>query len=223
MSSKLKAYIFTFLLFGGIGFWLFGGKIPSLPKTDFFKNIFKTEKKKEVKSGKRTYKKSSGKEGQVIDSYKGVDVYYNGSVKNVFGRNTTKDGYNLGLKYQCVEFGKRFFYQAYNHKMPNAGGNAADFFNYSLAHGDFNAGRGMYQYRNGQNEKPRKDDMGVIGPSPDNKFGHLFIITNVDESGVDFIQQNPGSQNPSRGKYQLTYENGNWTIRAPYLAGWLRI
>jgi len=223
MSSKLKAYIITILLFGGLGFWIFGDHLPSLPKTDFFKNLFKTEEKESKPATKRTYKKSSGKEGQVIDTYKGVNVYYNGSVKNLFGRNTTKDGYNLGLKYQCVEFGKRFFYQAYNHKMPNAGGNAADFFNSGLGHGEFNAGRGMYQFRNGQNEKPRKDDMGIIGPSRDNKFGHLFIITNVDESGVDFIQQNPGSQNPSRGKYELIYSDGNWTIKAPNLVGWLRM
>ena len=107
--------------------------------------------------------------------------------------------------------------------MPNAGGNAADFFDYQLGHGDYNAQRAMYQFRNGNIEKPKKDDMGIIGPSSDNKFGHLFIITNVDATGVDFIQQNPGSRNPSRGKYQLIYKDGQWTIKAPNLVGWLRI
>ena len=43
-------------------------------------------------------------DGQKIDSLNGVYVYYNGGVDNVTDRNTTADGYNLGLKYQCVEF-----------------------------------------------------------------------------------------------------------------------
>jgi len=222
MSAKVKASIFTITLFGGLAYFLFGGAIPDLPKFDFLENIF-SKKETTPSPKKRKTKKPSGKEGQVIDSYKGVNVYFNGSVGNVFGRNTTQDGYNLGLKYQCVEFGKRFFYQAYNHKMPNAGGNAKDFFNRNLSNGDYNSQRGMYQFRNGGVEKPKKDDMGIIGASPDNKFGHLFIITNVDNSSVDFVQQNPGSRNPSRGKYQLIYENGRWTIKAANLLGWLRI
>ncbi len=46
--------------------------------------------------------------GQEIDQLNGVQVYYNGGVDTVTGRNTTPDGYNLGLKYQCVEFVKRY-------------------------------------------------------------------------------------------------------------------
>jgi hypothetical protein len=45
--------------------------------------------------------------GQKIDSLNGVYVFYNGKVSNVSGRNKAPDGYNLGLKYQCVEFVKR--------------------------------------------------------------------------------------------------------------------
>lgn len=47
--------------------------------------------------------------GQPVDNFNGVSVYYNGSVGHVSGRNKTADGYNLGLKYQCVEFVKRYF------------------------------------------------------------------------------------------------------------------
>ena len=49
-------------------------------------------------------------------------------MNNVSGRNVTVDGYNLGLKYQCVEFVKRYYYKHYRHKMPNSYGNAKDFF-----------------------------------------------------------------------------------------------
>ncbi len=51
--------------------------------------------------------------GQKIDSLNGVIVYYNGGVDNVVQRNTS-DGYNLGLRYQCVEFVKRYF-EYHNH------------------------------------------------------------------------------------------------------------
>jgi len=223
MSIKLKAYIITFLIFGGIAYLLFGNSLPSIPKFDFLSSLFDKKEETNKKSSKRTYKSKTGKEGQVVDSYKGVKVFHNGQVKNVFGRNTTKDGYNLGLKYQCVEFGKRFFYEVYRHKMPNASGNAKDFFDVHLANGAFNSKRGMYQFRNGYSEKPKKDDMGIIGPSSINKFGHLFIITKVNATDVEFIQQNPGQTNPSRGRYQLINSNGKWTIKCPDLSGWLRM
>ena len=42
--------------------------------------------------------------GTAIDSYNNVTVYYNGRVGSTNGRNTAPDGYNLGMKYQCVEF-----------------------------------------------------------------------------------------------------------------------
>jgi len=47
-------------------------------------------------------------------------VYYNGSVGHVSGRNLVPDGYNPGLKYQCVEFVKRYYYQHLNHKIPDS-------------------------------------------------------------------------------------------------------
>nr|WP_176701041.1 hypothetical protein [Gilliamella apicola] len=73
--------------------------------------------------------------GKVVDEFNGVKVYYNGSINNVSGRNIAKDGYNLGLKYQCVEFIKRYYYQRFNHKMPNSYGHAKDFFDPSIVDG----------------------------------------------------------------------------------------
>jgi len=40
--------------------------------------------------------------GDRIDELNGVAIYYNGGVNTVQGRNLSKDGYNLGLRYQCV-------------------------------------------------------------------------------------------------------------------------
>jgi len=58
--------------------------------------------------------------GEKVDSLNGVYVYYNGSVGHVSGRNLVPDGYNPGLKYQCVEFVKRYYYQHLNHKIPDS-------------------------------------------------------------------------------------------------------
>ncbi|MDW5290896.1 hypothetical protein [Formosa sp. PL04] len=54
---------------------------------------------------------------------------------HVSGRNTTPDGYNLGLKYQCVEFVKGYYYEHYNHKMPDSYGHAKSFFNSGIKDG----------------------------------------------------------------------------------------
>lgn len=58
--------------------------------------------------------------GQKVDSLNGVYAFYNGEVNHVLERNITTDGYNLGLKYQCVEFVKRYYYEYLGHKMPDS-------------------------------------------------------------------------------------------------------
>ena len=72
--------------------------------------------------------------GSEIDNYNGIPVYYNGYFTNTFGRNTTDEGYNLGLKWQCIEFVKRYYYEVYDHKMPDSYGHAKDYFEYSGSH-----------------------------------------------------------------------------------------
>ena len=102
--------------------------------------------------------------GQVLDKYYDVAVYYNGNnYRNVIGRNLTTDGYNLGLKYQCVEYVKRFYYEVHNHKMPNSYGHAKELFDKTLDDVAFNAERGLMQYRNTRYEKPQEGDILVYG------------------------------------------------------------
>ena len=81
----------------------------------------------------------------------------------------------------------------------------------------------MYQYANGGNDKPKANDMVIIGGSGGNQFGHLFIITKVSSDGVEFIQQNPGAGNPSRGVYPLRQSSGRYYIEGNDILGWLRM
>lgn len=159
--------------------------------------------------------------GHKIDSFSGVDVFYNGpDFTHVSGRNVTPDGYNLGLKFQCVEFAKRYYYQVFDHKMPNAFGHAKDFFDKSLPDKAFNKKRGLMQYRNVREYKPQVHDLLVYDGYPGNNFGHVAIISKVSENEIELIQQNMGYK--SRLKIPLVNFYQYWTIADYNILGWLR-
>jgi hypothetical protein len=159
--------------------------------------------------------------GKVIDSYKGVSIYYNGNnFSRVEGRNIGPDGYNFGLKYQCVEFVKRFYYQAKNHKMPNTYGHAKDLFDKSLPDSAFNSKRGLTQFRNVREYKPQVDDLLIYDGYPGNKFGHVAIISKVGDDYVELVQQNMGKE--SRKRINLVYFEPYWTVADYHVLGWLR-
>jgi surface antigen len=157
--------------------------------------------------------------GKVFDEFNGVKVYYNGSIYNVSGRNVAKDGYNLGQKYQCVEFIKRYYYQRFNHKMPNSYGHAKDFFDPSIADGKINRQRNLLQFHNGSPTKPQVDDIIVLNWS---SYGHVAIISKVTDTEIEIVQQNPGPNASSRATFPLVFKNGIWTIEIAGVLGYLR-
>lgn len=160
--------------------------------------------------------------GEVLDSYLGVEVFYNGEdFTKVSGRNLTDDGYNLGLKYQCVEFVKRFYYEQYQHKMPNSYGHAREFFDQSLPDVAFNYDRGLMQYRNIRYAKPQVNDIIVYDGFGSNPFGHIGIITEVTDKEVEYIYQNVGRK--TRQRLKLVEYHGIWTIADYDVLGWLRM
>lgn len=160
--------------------------------------------------------------GDKIDSLNGVYVYYNNSVGNVEGRNVTADGYNIGLRYQCVEFVKRYYYEHLDHKMPDSYGHAKDFFNKQLPDGTFNKRRNLMQFSSPSRSKPKADDLLVFEGTALNKYGHVAIISNVSEGSVEIIQQNPGPWGSSRETFNLTKTKGMWKIEKTETLGWLR-
>lgn len=162
------------------------------------------------------------KVGQQIDSLHGVLVYYNGGIGNVSGRNLTADGYNLGLKYQCVEFVKRYYYEHLDHKMPDSYGHAKDFFDPELSDGQKNSKRNLTQYTNPGQTKPQIDDLLVFSETTFNKYGHVAIISNMTETEIEIIQQNPGRFCKSRETYKLEKKNDSWGIKNKHILGWLR-
>jgi surface antigen len=160
--------------------------------------------------------------GQQVDSFNGVQVYYNGGVGNVTERNTTSDGYNLGLKYQCVEFVKRYYYEHLDHKMPDSYGNAKDFFDKTLSDGQKNKKRNLTQYTNLSQTKPKVDDLLIFTGTLFNQYGHVAIVSKVTENEIEIIQQNLGPFGQARETFKLLKEENKWRIGNDRVLGWLR-
>ncbi|KAB2639678.1 MAG: CHAP domain-containing protein [Verrucomicrobia bacterium] len=160
--------------------------------------------------------------GRRIDSYNDVAVYYNGSVSTTNGRHLAADGYNLGLKYQCVEFVKRYYYEHLHHAMPDSYGNAKDFFDSALEDGARNAPRDLTQYTNPSSSKPRVDDLVVMAGTASNCYGHVAIVCEVGDAELTLIQQNPGPAAPSRVVVGLERTGDQWQLANPRILGWLR-
>lgn len=163
--------------------------------------------------------KKSFRPGDIIDSLNGVYVYYNGSISNVSGRNIAPDGYNLGQKYQCVEFVKRYYYQHLKHRMPDSYGHAKDFFDHNVSDGKRNHRRNLLQFTNPSQSKPMVNDLLVFGRSG---YGHVAIISAVRDNEIEVIQQNMGAAENSRMRIPLQFRDNQWHIKSGWAVGWLR-
>lgn len=161
--------------------------------------------------------------GDQLDELNGVAIYFNGGVNTTQGRNLSADGYNLGLRYQCVEFVKRYYFQRFAHRMPDSYGHAKDFFDPALADGAWNARRGLLQFSNGSAAQPQPDDLLVFSPWLFNRYGHVAIIAAVDAAALQIAQQNPGPYGSSREVLPLAYRGDKWFIEHPRVLGWLRL
>jgi surface antigen len=147
---------------------------------------------------------NSRRVGKTTDSYKGISVHDNGVLYfRGYGKNYSSDGYYFGQKWQCVEFIKRFYYQAKGHRMPDVMGHAKSYFEENLPDGGLNERRGLFQYRNGSTHKPAPDDLMVF---TNTKYGHVAIVTAVTEGSLEVIQQN--ILNRPRQRFSLVTSNG---------------
>tara|TARA_R110002095_G_scaffold174634_4_gene152026 strand:- start:5384 stop:6034 length:651 start_codon:yes stop_codon:yes gene_type:complete len=161
--------------------------------------------------------------GEPLDELNGVAIYYNGGVNTVQGRNLTQDGYNLGLRYQCVEFVKRYYFERHGHRMPDSYRHAKDFFDPQVGDGALNARRGLLQFTNGSTAPPQADDLLVFAPSLLNRYGHVAIIASVGSDTLEIAQQNPGPFASARESIPFAQREGRWYIQHDRVRGWLRL
>ncbi|MBN2411130.1 CHAP domain-containing protein [candidate division KSB1 bacterium] len=158
--------------------------------------------------------------GDPVDSHLGIPVYYNGkNFSKSYGDHFSSDGYYYGQKWQCVEYVKRFYCQALSHKMPNVWGHARDFYDPTTNHAKMNDQRGLVQYQNGGNVKPAVNDL-IVFTAP--RYGHVAIITSVNNKSIEIIQQNVFGK--TRQRLKLIKRNNNYyVICSMQAAGWLRL
>lgn len=161
--------------------------------------------------------------GDTLDTFNGVAVYYNGGINVTSGRRTTPDGYNLGLKFQCVEFVKRYYHARFGHRMPQSMGHAKSFFAPGVPDGQMNRERRLLQFHNGAGAAPQPEDLVVFAPWVFNPYGHVAIVSDVGPDHVEVIQQNPGPFGSTRERYPLVRDASGARIAHDRLLGWLRV
>lgn len=176
----------------------------------------------QIKSISKQKKSTELKIGDIVDSLDGVYVFYNGDVSHVSERHLAKDGYNLGLKYQCVEFVKRYYYEHLKHKMPDSYGHAREFFSPKFGDGKLNTKRDLLQFKNGSASKPQVKDLIVFDGHEYNPYGHVAIVSKVGENFIEIIQQNSGPEASSRDRFEIYQKGGKWFVADDLALGWLR-
>ncbi len=157
--------------------------------------------------------------GDARDSLHGVIVFHNDGMNATHGRNVV-DGYNVGLKYQCVEFVKRYYLEHYHHRMPDSYGHAKDLFDPAVDDGALNERRALLQFTNPSASKPEEGDLVVLDGWPGNPYGHVAIVSKVEDGEVEVVQQNTGS---TRNSCELDMIDGRWRVENKRVLGWLRM
>lgn len=159
-------------------------------------------------------------EGTPVASFEGVQVYDNGPLFSVsHGRHYAADGYYFGQKWQCVEFIKRFLYQAKGHRMPDVMGHAVSFYDPEIGQGAINPKRAMLQFAQGGAEPPAIGDLIVFGGAAG--YGHVGIVSGRGDDFIEVVQQN---KPPAQERLPLTRGAAGYTVGGglPTL-GWLRV
>ncbi len=158
--------------------------------------------------------------GEAIDRHCDVTVYQNGPLKDhSHGKHYSPEGYYYGQKWQCVEFIKRYYDQALDHKMPHVWGHARDFFDPAVSHGTINPRRGLVQFRNGEESPAQIDDILIFS---DTTYGHLAIVSAVGDRRLEVVQQN--ILGFPRQTFYFSSDNQCYTITGPRAPdGWLRL
>ncbi len=130
--------------------------------------------------------------GTEIGEVNGVKAFFNARDGGNQGRHYSTDGkhYDYGLKWQCVEFVRRYYYDVLGHEFRTKG-DAHGYFDHEVKDGEVNGARGLVQYGNGSKTRPQVNDLMVFAPHSSNGHaGHVAIVIAASDDGVTVAQQN---------------------------------
>lgn len=123
--------------------------------------------------------------GSTYGVVNGVDVFSNGASGYASNLYNSTQGFNTGMKWQCVELINRFYLAVYGLNIRISGTNADEYFSTASK-------RGLKAYSNGSGAPRIGDIICFSGGS----YGHVGIIIEVASSYVKIAHQNGGSTKP---------------------------
>src|SRR5690606_15311717 len=103
-----------------------------------------------------------------------------------------------------------YYYEYYHHKMPDSYGHAVSFYEHGLSDSTYIPKRDLFQFNNPGNSRPRTGDLLVYSGTDGNPYGHVAIVSKVQNSEIEIIQQNPGIGAPSRVNIDLEKQSGKF-------------
>lgn len=154
--------------------------------------------------------------GTYLGQFNQVASYSNGSATYVSNLNNYVGSVYTGMKWQCVEYVRRYFLSAFNSDLASRfTGNANTW--YANA-----ASMGLDQYPNSGTTPPMVGDiLCSTGPSAN---GHVAIIKRIIGNKIFTAQQNFANDSSDLDKpLTLTVSNGTYTVSGySGIQGWLR-
>jgi glutathionylspermidine amidase/synthetase len=158
----------------------------------------------------------------------GVEAYSNCRSECVIFEPNKKDGTYTGIKWQCVEYARRWLLV---HKGAVYGDVdiAADIWNKidHLTHVENKKKLQLASYVNGSTQAPRIGDM-LIYAKAFYGTGHVAIVTDVDlKNGFVKVGEQNYNNDPWPGDYarkiDLINKNGKYWLLDGYILGWKRV
>ncbi len=169
------------------------------------------------------------KAGIETGSLDGVSGYYNGTdYARTWEHHVAKDGYYYGEKWQCVEYVRRYYYDALQTKIAHKG-DAKAWFTSGLDDGAATFD-GLVQYtysgrdlktkaHDGFDIKPQKGDILVLR---NGSYGHVAIVAEVTDTSVKIAQQNVYSDGFTSDLDIKKLPTGEWQFLTGFPLGLLR-
>lgn len=166
----------------------------------------------------------------------GYNCNYKYIVEENYDGSHFVDGVYLGMKWQCVEFARRYWLSEYNVIIPPVGF-AAHIWNMNdvARRGDFYRVP-LVKYPNGGSEKPVAGDLFIYASTPNQRVGHVAVVVDVvDVDGKTMVRV--GEQNQENDlmwpgvtyadELEIVVTDGSFTITHPdpdlELVGWIRL
>ena len=161
--------------------------------------------------------KALGEVNNVI-SYANNNTDANNYVNNIYANNIY-----TGLKWQCVEFARRYLIINYNITFDSID-NAYNIFDlpYFISLKN-NMIIPIRKYVNGSKTPPMKDSL-LIWNSDHKKTGHVAIITNINNDMITIAEQNYNNNSWNGNNYsrklKIVFDNGYY-IKSNNILGWI--